>query len=104
AATSTTLFSSLNPSAPGDLVTFTASVTSTFSTPTGSVAFVEGGCATPTTTLSTTPLDGTGQASFSTDSLSRGTHTLFACYPGNSTFAPSASSGLRQSVLRDTQR
>ena len=104
AGTSTTLSSSLNPSARGQSVTFTASVTSTFSTPTGSVAFVEGGCSTPSTTWSTTTVDGTGQASFSTDSLSRGMHTLFACYLGSSTFAPSTSSGLQQSVVRDGEK
>jgi hypothetical protein len=31
-------------------------------------------------------------------------HTLFACYLGSSTFAPSSSSGLQQSVVRDGQK
>ena len=101
AGTSTTLASSLNPSAPGQRVTFTASVTSPFRTATGSVQFVEGSCTTPTTTWSTTTLDSTGQGAFSTDNLSPGTHTMLACYLGNGTFAPSASNGLQQRVTRD---
>ncbi|MGE5761684.1 MAG: Ig-like domain repeat protein [Gemmatimonadota bacterium] len=104
AGTSTTLSSSLNPSAQGQPVTFTASVTSPFRTPTGSVQFVEGSCTTPTRTWSTTTLDSTGQGSFSTDNLSRGTHTMLACYLGNGTFSPSASNGLQQRVTRDEQR
>jgi hypothetical protein len=67
AGTSTILASSLNPSVRDESVTFTASVTSTFGSPTGLVQFVEGSCATPTTTWRTTSLDNTGHASFSTD-------------------------------------
>ena len=101
AGTSTTLASSLNPSVQGKRVTFTASVTSTFGSPTGSVQFVEGSCATPTTTWRTTSLDNTGHASFSTDKLSEGTHFLLACYLGNGTFAPSTSDVLQQRVTGD---
>lgn len=104
AATSATLSSSLNPSVRGQLVTFTAGVTSAFSPPTGSVRFVEGSCTTPTTTWNTSALDGTGQASFSTDNLSPGTHTMFACYLGNDTFAPSTSNELQQRVTKDEHR
>ncbi len=98
AGTSTALSSSLNPSARNRSVTFTATVTSTFGTPTGSVQFVEGGCAAPTTTWSVTSLDDTGQASFSTRKLPEGTHLMLACYLGNGTFAPSASDVLQQQV------
>jgi hypothetical protein len=101
AGTSTTLSSSPNPSVQDKRVTFTATVTSVFSTPTGSVQFVEGSCATPTTTWRTTSLDNTGHASFSTDKLSEGTHFLLACYLGNGTFAPSASNVLQQQVTGD---
>ncbi len=104
AGTSTTLSSSLNPSERDQTVTFTASVTSTFSTPAGSVQFVEGSCATPAKTWSTASLDATGQASFSTDNLSQGTHTMLACYLGNGTFFPSASNGLQQQVTRREHR
>ena len=101
AGTSTTLSSSPNPSVQGKRVTFTATVTSAFSTPTGSVQFVEGSCATPTTTWRTTSLDNTGHASFSTDKLSKGTYFLLACYLGNGTFAPSVSNVLQQQVTGD---
>jgi hypothetical protein len=104
AGTSTTLSSSPNPSVQDRRVTFTATVTSIFSTPTGSVQFVEGSCATPTTTWRTTSLDNTGHASFSTDKLSEGTHFVLACYLGNGTFAPSASDVLQQQVTGDEHR
>jgi len=103
-ALSTTQITSVpNPSVQGQSVTFSATVTSIFGTPTGSVQFVEGSCATPTATWSTTSLDNTGQGSFSTDQLSRGTHSMVACYLGNGTFAPSASNVLQQQVTRDEQ-
>ena len=101
AATASTLFSSLNPSVQNRSVTFTATVTSVFGTPAGSVQFVEGSCATPTTIWSTKSLDNTGQGSFSTRKLSVGTHLMLACYLGNGTFAPSASDVLQQQVTAD---
>jgi len=104
AGTSTTLSSSANPSVQDQSVTFTATVASIFSTPTGSVQFVEGSCATPTTTWRTTSLDDTGHGSFSTDKLSRGTHFVLACYLGNGTYAPSASNVLQQQVTGEEHR
>ena len=100
AGTSTTLSSSANPSAHDQSVTFTASVTSPFRTPNGSVQFVEGSCAAPTRTWSVANLDAAGRASFSTQALSPGTHLMLACYLGNSTFAPSASAILEQEVTK----
>jgi hypothetical protein len=104
AGTSTTLSSSANPSVRDQSVTFTATVASIFGTPTGSVQFVEGSCATPTTTWSTTSLDNAGHGSFSTDQLSQGTHLMLACYLGTGTFAPSASNVLQQQVTGDEHR
>jgi hypothetical protein len=101
AATATTLSSNPNPSVSRRSVTFTATVTSVFGTPTGSVQFVEGSCAAPTTTWSTTSLDDTGLGSFSTRKLSEGTHFVLACYLGSGTFAPSASDVLQQQVTGD---
>jgi hypothetical protein len=100
AGTSTTLSSSANPSAHDQSVTFTASVTSPFRTPNGSVQFVEGSCAAPTRTWSVANVDAAGRASFSTQALSPGTHLMLACYLGNSTFAPSASAILEQEVTK----
>jgi hypothetical protein len=104
AGTSTTLSSSPNPSVQDQSVTFAATVASIFNTPTGSVQFVEGSCATPTTTWSTTSLDDTGHSSFSTDQLSRGTHFMLVCYLGTGTFAPSASNVVQQQVTGDEHR
>ncbi|HZE76537.1 MAG TPA: Ig-like domain-containing protein [Gemmatimonadales bacterium] len=100
AGTQTALSSSANPSAHDQSVTFTASVTSPFRTPNGSIQFVEGSCATPTRTWGMGNLDAAGRASFSTQALSGGTHPMLACYLGNSTFAPSASAILEQEVTK----
>src|ERR1700693_5643467 len=68
ASTVTVLGSTPNPSNAGQLITFTATVTSgTGMAPSGSVTFKEGG-----TTLGTANLDATGTATFSTSSLTRG--------------------------------
>src|SRR5262245_4506732 len=74
ATTSTTVTSSANPSVFGQIVTFTATVTPQFagSTPTGTVAFLDG-----TSTLGTATLSG-GMATFTTSSLAVGTHTIKA--------------------------
>jgi hypothetical protein len=74
-------------------------VTSTNGTPTGNATFIEGGtCATPTVTLAgPTLLDGSGHASFSTSTLSAGTHTITACYSGSRNFTPS-NGGVGQTV------
>jgi hypothetical protein len=78
--TTTSLGSSPNPSTVGQSVTFTATVASVYSpagTPTGSVAFNEGA-----TTLATVNVNGSGQAAFSTTTLSSGNHTITASFTG----------------------
>ncbi len=87
AATATALSSSLNPSALGQNVTFTATVTSTAGTLTGSAQFKIDG------TNSGTPvtLNGSGVATLSTTTLTAGTHTITADYSGDGNF--NASSG-----------
>ena len=95
-ATSTSLTSSLNPSTFGQIVTFTATVTSAAAgTPTGTVTFKDGA-----TSLGTVTLNASGQASFSTAALSVGTHTITATYGGSLNFATSTSAGLTQTVNR----
>jgi hypothetical protein len=91
AATTTAVTSSLNPSAFGQAVTFTATVTSAGGTPTGSASFIEGGtCASPGTTLqAAAALDGTGKVTFATSTLSAGSHTVAACFLGSTNFAAS---------------
>src|SRR5262249_1637686 len=68
------------PSSPnfGQTVTFTATVTGLGPIPTGSVTFKDG-----STTLVTVSLDGAGQATFTTTSLSLGPHTISAVYGGD---------------------
>jgi|GEM_PF-937068 len=90
--TSTTLTSSLNPSIAGQTVTFTAAVTSTNGTPTGSIQFTDG-----TTTLGTQLLSASGTATFATNALTAGIHTITATYVPTGTFAGSSAS-LSQTV------
>ncbi|MBI3243957.1 MAG: Ig-like domain repeat protein, partial [Chloroflexi bacterium] len=89
ANTTTTVASSSNPSTYGNNVTFTASVkVGTTAVTSGSVTFIEGGtCAAPTTTLAgPTALNGSGQAAFSTSTLTVPSHTITACYGGAAGF------------------
>lgn len=79
--TTTTINSSLNPSASGQLVVFTATVTAASSgagAPTGSVTFKE-----DNTVLATRPLDATGKAFFATSALSIGSHSITADFTGS---------------------
>jgi uncharacterized repeat protein (TIGR01451 family) len=85
AATTTTVTSSVNPSFIGQNVTFTATVSSSAGTPTGSVQFkVDGSNAGAPVAL-----NASGVATYSTASLTLGTHTIAADYLGDSNFAPS---------------
>ena len=88
--------SSSNPSSFGQAITFTATVTASFSevgTPTGSVKFFDG-----PTLLGTVHLDSHSQASFTTSSLTVGRHNIRARYSGDINFNPSAAPTLIQVV------
>jgi hypothetical protein len=93
ADTSTALNSDTNPAKTGDNVTFTAIVTNTVNsaTPAGDVTFKDGDCSTGTA-LDTKTLDGNGHASFSTSTLTVGTHKISACYAGDGNFNGSENS------------
>jgi hypothetical protein len=91
--TGTALTSSQNPSMLGQSVTFTATVTCTGFTPTGSVTFLDGA-----TTLGTAPLNGAGVATFATSALTLGSHTMTASYGGDGNCAPTTSAPLTQTV------
>jgi len=84
ASTTTSLASSPNPSVAGQSVTLTASVSPAAAT--GSVTFSDGN-----TALATVNLVG-GSASFSTSSLSTGTHSLSASYSGDGNYDGSSGS------------
>ena len=99
ADTSVTLASSGSPAAQGQLVTFTAGVSSNVAglgSPTGSVAFYDNYYpgATP---LGTVSLSG-ATASFSTSSLAVGSHPILAVYLEDATFAPGLSPVVNQSI------
>jgi hypothetical protein len=91
-ASTTGLTSSSNPSTYGTPVTFTATVTGSGGTPTGSVTFSDG-----STVLGSRALSG-GQATLTTAALTAGSHSIKAVYSGDGAFAGSTSGAVSQSV------
>jgi len=80
-ATAVALTSSLNPSAVGQNVTFTATVTISGGggvVPDGTVVFTDGA-----TTLGSVPINASGVATYSTSTLSPGLHSIIATYGGD---------------------
>jgi uncharacterized repeat protein (TIGR03803 family) len=90
--TSTALASSVNPSSYGQLVTFTATVSSGGPTPTGTVTFKDGSKSLGSATLSG------GVAQIITSKLKVGTATITASYSGDAANAASTSPVLNQVV------
>lgn len=102
AASSSQVFSSLNPSAVGQIVTFTARVldASPMSTgnPTGAVTFFDGA-----TNLGSGAIDPSfEQASLGVSSLAFGSHSITAVYNGDPNFLISTSPAITQNVLHAT--
>jgi hypothetical protein len=91
--TTTTLTSSPNPSQFGQVVTFTAHVTSTGPAPTGKVKFLDG-----TTGIGSATLNGNGVAKLIKSSLAIGTHQVTAQYMGDAVSSKSTSSVVNQVV------
>jgi hypothetical protein len=91
--TTATLTSSLNPSGFGQPVTFTTNVQGNFETGAGQVIFIDG-----TTTLNTATLDATGAATFTTSTLSVGTHPIHVAFPGSASFVTTNSPTVNQVV------
>jgi len=93
--TSTTVASSANPAVIGETVTFTATVTPTSGSavPTGTVTFTDNG-----TPLGSPTLDGTGQATFTTSTLTLGDHPIVAAYSGDTNYTSSLSGTLTQTI------
>ncbi len=86
-----TLTSSVNPSAPNQSVTFSASIPATA---TGSITFLDG-----TTILGAGPINA-GIVTFTTSTLTIGSHSITASYGGDSTYSSAASAILTQVVSR----
>ncbi len=87
--TSTALTSSVNPSTVGQAVTFTATVTSgAVPVTTGTVTFTEG----PTTLVANVAVNASGQTTFTTSTLTAGSHTITATYNGTAAFQTSSGS------------
>jgi sugar lactone lactonase YvrE len=74
-------------------VTFTASVSATSGTPTGTVNFMDGATALGSGTMSA------GGAIYSTSSLAAGSHTITAVYGGDTNYVAASSSSLAQMVI-----
>ena len=90
AASSVTVASGFNPSGLGQSVTFTATVSPSWTT--GTVQFRDGSTVLGSSTLAS------GQATYSTSALSMGSHSITAVYSGNSNYNGSTSSALNQTV------
>ncbi|MGB2605220.1 MAG: Ig-like domain repeat protein [Candidatus Sulfotelmatobacter sp.] len=96
ANTKTALTSSPNPSTSGQGVTFTATITPSFTgTPTGTVTFRDN---TKATVLGTGAVNSSRKASFTTSKLAVGTHSVSASYGGDTNFNTSTSSAVSQVV------
>ena len=85
--TTTKLTYSPDPPQAGKAVTFTATVTATSGTPTGSVKFYNGA-----TLLDTAMLNSSGVATYSTSTLTAGKHTIKATYVATAPFKASSAS------------
>jgi len=93
ATTTTTVGSSNTSTIHGQSVTFTAHVTSSGGTPTGTVDFFDSAVLIGSCSLTS------GSCSMSTTSLAAGSHTITASYLGNASFGASSSSpGVTQVV------
>jgi hypothetical protein len=88
------LSSSPNPSAPGQVVTLTAVVTSKAGKPRGAVSFSDG----RTVIAAHVALDSNGTASFTTSALGDGARTLVVAYEGDDEHAATASKPVFQDV------
>ena len=93
-ATTTKLVSSKNPATFTQAVTFTATVTPQGKgTPSGTVSFFDGA-----SNIGSSPLNGSGVATFATSTLALGTHSITASYSGDANWAASTSAALSESV------
>ncbi|HEX3096266.1 MAG TPA: Ig-like domain repeat protein [Usitatibacter sp.] len=87
------LASSANPSNAGQSVTFTATVSGSAGTPTGSATFLDG-----STAICSSIALSAGTATCATSSLTGGSHSITAQYSGDGTYNATTSSPLTQTV------
>ena len=90
--TTTALASPVNPSVYGQTVPFTAQVTASSGTPTGTVILLDGSAQVGSGTLTN------GSVSIPVSSLPAGANSMTAKYQGSTGFAPSTSAPLTQTV------
>ncbi|MBN8965728.1 MAG: Ig-like domain repeat protein, partial [Rhizobiales bacterium] len=93
----TSVASSASPSAVGQSVTFTATVSGLVITPTGTATFMDG-----VTQIGTAFLDGSGHATITTSALSAGNHVVTVLYGGDLLYNPSSSPPFAQIVTQDS--
>jgi hypothetical protein len=94
-ATTTGLSSNAASAVYGQNVTFTAQVTSSSGVPSGTVTFMDGA-----TTLSSSTLNSSGIATYSTTALSGGSHSITAVYGGDATHQTSTSAVVGETISR----
>ena len=95
ASTKTSLATSMNPQVLGQSVTFTASASSVSPNVTGTIDFEDGG-----TIISSVNLGTSGNAIFTTSSLTAGTHTITAVYSGDTNHSASTSVAISQLIVQ----
>jgi acetyl esterase/lipase len=98
AATTTTIAQDRETTKVHEAVTFTATVASSNATPSGTVEFRDGAQQLGSATLQN------GVGTFTTSSLSAGTHSVTAAFAGTASFAASSSAAITHTVVkRDAQ-
>jgi len=100
ATTTTTIASSAPTVNAGSSVTFTATVSASAGSPTGTVTFLDGGTSIGTGTLSSAGT--TTTAAFSTTTLAAGTHTITAAYGATAGFMASTSTPITETIVAPT--
>ncbi len=91
--TTSAIASSLNPAPVATPVTFIATLTGNFATPTGTVTFFDG-----LTQIGTATLDANGHATFTTSTLAVGSHPITVSYSGTPDFNPAPIALLTQII------
>ncbi len=95
AAPTIKLTSSASSATLGQTITFTATISGKGATPTGTVTFLDSG-----TQIGTGSLNGSGVATFSTNALAVGKHSITASYGGNANYTTVTSSAVNVTINR----